>query len=515
MIIDARQIQQSSLETDICIIGAGPAGLSLANALVKKNRKVTVIESGGLNSSPSMQHLNQGSTLVKGPDAYTLNLPYYLSKSRIRTLGGTSVVWGGHFASLDAIDFTTRSWVPNSGWPIDKKNLASFEKDAAQELEIGSFGLATSPAAPPHYKTVTFDPQQSLTTKMYHQHPIKLHEKYLPLLQKSPHLNLFYCCTATQIELNTDKGKVSRIHLRTPNNKKIQLRANAFVLATGGIENARLLLASNQQLSQGVGNGYDNVGRYFMEHIHAEIAACYFPPNLHDWRLYLDSRKDLQKNPLGLWALSEQTRKDKQLLGYYGLAKFLDYQSPNQLPLTEGNIIKATNKINHERFNLPTPQKSRPQLLKLFSISEQMPHRDSRLILETPKDAFDVPRIKLNWLIQEKDIHSAFQSIDQMGRVLLKQGKGRLKRLVSPQQYLDHARSMFTGFGGHHHMGTTRMHENPKLGVVDKNCKVHGIKNLFMAGSSVFTTGGSANPTFTIVALALRLANHLAKKGGQ
>jgi choline dehydrogenase-like flavoprotein len=145
------------------------------------------------------------------------------------------------------------------------------------------------------------------------------------------------------------------------------------------------------------------------------------------------------------------------------------------------------------------------RLYVVKNVAEQAPNPDSRVVLSRERDALDCPRVALCWRTSPLDKRTAHRAREIFGEELWRAGAGRLQSSLEGEGKPWPARLR----GARHHMGTTRMHSDPRRGVVDANCRVHGIANLYVAGSSVFPTSGAANPTLTIVALALRLAGHV------
>jgi choline dehydrogenase-like flavoprotein len=154
--------------------------------------------------------------------------------------------------------------------------------------------------------------------------------------------------------------------------------------------------------------------------------------------------------------------------------------------------------------------------LYVVARAEQAPNPASRVMLSEERDAFGLPRIALDWQLLDVDKRSLKVTMEALDRELRRLSLGR----VEPSAWLDEPETPWVAdplvsnhpVGGYHHMGTTRMATSPRRGVVDADCRVHGLGNLYVAGSSVFPTGGWANPTLTILALALRLGDHLGRK---
>jgi choline dehydrogenase-like flavoprotein len=315
---------------------------------------------------------------------------------------------------------------------------------------------------------------------------------------------------------------VERVDVSTLDGHRWSLRARHFVLATGAIENARLLLASNDVETVGLGNEYDNVGRYFMDHLIAPGGGTLVARSGAVTGLFLDQFDGLQHRPKALLVLSEKARARHRLAGHtamlfpkgagigmqsYGyLTSAIEADSDiDDLWRHVGNILGDVGEVASHLYYEYLSGDPQPQHYTIYSQCEQVPNRDSRVILDKQLDALGMPRAALDWRLSEQDRLTMYKGLRLIGEEIGRSGLGRVQL-----RYQDLEQPLPTGVtGDYHHMGTTRMHENPRYGVVDKNCRLHGIANLHVAGSSVFTTSGSANPTLPLLALALRLADRL------
>jgi len=304
------------------------------------------------------------------------------------------------------------------------------------------------------------------------------------------------------------------------NGKAHRVRARYFVLACGAIQNARVLLASNQQAPKGLGNDHDLVGRFFMEHIEAPAASMIL----------------VAPGPLSLYVLSPQSYLERKARGELVLsyAQQREHQILNcSADLSPKRIVgdDATNRIDSypetaegalamfdglvkafESGQIPEPDLTQIKVFSMQCRSETAPNRDSRVLLGDETDALGVPRVKLNWQLTELDKNTLLKTFEVIGQEAGRTGMGRvvIKDWLLEEDPFGSPTSLAAD--GWHHMGTTRMHDNPQEGVVDANCKVHGIGNLYVAGSAAFCTSGVANPTLTLIALSLRLSDHLKEK---
>jgi len=282
---------------------------------------------------------------------------------------------------------------------------------------------------------------------------------------------------------------VNAVRVRSLAGTSFHVAARAFVLATGGIENARLLLLSDRVQSAGLGNGHDLVGRYFMEHIFLDAAADIRAPKGAISDFYTFGHWVNGRRVRGILGLHPDVRRRERLTNYCGVI----VEPSANLPTRLRNAIADVR------------GKPAPRAYQVKNVMEQAPNPDSRVTLGQDRDRLGCRRTVLRWRLSSLDKFTAHRAHAILGEELSRNGIGQLSSSMGSESDPWPVRVR----GARHHMGTTRMHADPRHGVVDADCRVHGIANLYVAGSSVFPTSGAANPTLTIVALALRLAGHL------
>lgn len=487
---DGRLIPRGdALEADICVIGAGAAGLTLALELNNLQTSVVILESGGFESEADTQALYAGTTIGQ---SYTS-----LDRCRTRFFGGSTNCWNGFCSRLGAMDFAERDWIPQSGWPFGLEEIEPYYARAEQVCQLPSRGDETSGSAELDPQPLPFD-SRAVVTKMFNRKPTRFGEVYREEMERSKNVEVLLHSNAVSIETGRTSLEVERIRAATLSGNEFSIKAKFYVLATGGIENPRLLLNSDAQVRGGLGNDHDLVGRYFMEHPHVFESDCLL---LSD-RTQSIALYEGERLVHGCLALSGQSM-EKERVASFGAWIFPTLREKAQLtpwgPLAEA--VAAMDERSH-------PRPAVPRLASLYCQAEQTPNRDSRITLGGELDALGLRKSVLDWRMHDYDLWSLRRSLEVVGEELAYARLGRLRGeppVLSPEW----PRGLSIG---NHHMGTTRMHRDPSLGVVDENCRVHGVANLFIAGSSVFPTGGAVNPTLTIVALAIRLADHL--KGG-
>ncbi len=504
--IDARSLPDHSLlEADLAIIGGGPAGISLAHAFIGSKVRVCLIESGGLQFDRQVQELYDGEST---------GIDYPLKANRLRFFGGSSNHWGGYCRPLEAIDLEQRDWVPYSGWPFSIEEITPYYPTASKLVEIAPLNYTDKAYWDKASGQVTPEPVTGRIQVRYTHFspPTRFGSRYGDELRRSGNIQVLLNANVVNIASQEQGQKVSRLDIRTLTGRSHQVRARLYVLATGGLENARMLLLSNQEIPAGLGNQHDQVGRYFMEHPHILGAAQFVVgdqkrlPQIYGQQIFADGRSaHAAFNPTAASLRQRRLLNATVMLGKAGI-----YHTTTKTDWANGrshmDMLKAARRFLTDGLGVADP--NQPELLGswlgLGCACEQTPNPDSRVSLAETRDALGLRRIRLDWRLTEQERRSVVEHIRTAAMELGALGIGRMLTDI-----LDDGRWPDKVVGGSHHMGTTRMHDDPRQGVVDRNCKVHGVGNLYIAGSSVFPTSGVSNPTLTLVALTLRLADHL------
>ncbi len=533
MLIDLQQPGDFSgdcFEADLCIVGAGAAGLTLARRLASPGCRILLVEAGGRDYEPHIAALGAGENV---------GFPYYeLEDSRLRFFGGSTAVWGGRCAELDELDFEPRDWVPHSGWPFSKDALAPYYSAARRLVAIherglgahlwGEFGL-----------DVPFLARGALETRFW-QFDDRFDRFGLAAnedLVAHPQVTVLLHATVTQFELDASGTAVVAAELCPPGGRRAKARARAFVLAAGGLENPRVLLSSRQRAENGIGNDFDLVGRFFMEHPHARGGELKLANAWSVLRAFRQSHFLAGGRYAATLRPTDKTQREHAILnssftpkvrlqpGRRESAASRAYQRVHRAvnPTRRGRLLwRATKDATRWMKSSTDPLLPWLRLVSseagvyLSVRAEQAPNPSSRVRLARECDALGMPKLELDWRFSELDKRTLRVVAEQLDEELRRANLGR----VEPETWLrsdgpDWAIDPLIGnhpIGGYHHMGTTRMSEDRKRGVVDPNSRVHGVRNLFVAGSSVFPTSGWANPTLTILALALRLGDHLEQR---
>ena len=531
-IIDARdEGLPARLDTDVCIVGAGAAGITVATELLGSGVDLCLIESGGFEADQDTQALCDLDSF-----GYPVRENFM---SRARYYGGSCNLWAGRNMALMALDFETRGWVPDSGWPISYQDVAHYYPKASRLLGSPDpssvtrsdfdFWSRMSPAE----RAIFGDGILAPTLSVWGRRPMRFGARHKKALHAAPGARVLLNATATRIVANPSGTAVESVVARTLDGRSVAVHARRFVIACGGLENARLLLASRDRQPCGIGNEHDLVGRFFMDHPRAVFGRVHLPPTsnvpllrgrpLHDGKLQLgiglDPEIQRRENLLNHYVTFEE------LTSGYVEAKYQSMIQTAKVVMRRGHagsrwdfarkhlteipdmiyLLSPKELMPHPMYRAYVAMKDlaarrpRPKTYVAVYFCEQPPDRESRVMLGDTADPLGVPRLKLHWRIDDSIRASVLRMQDLLARRLEVTGTGRLERSDGPLEFTDAS----------HHMGTTRMAADARYGVVDTDCRVHGVANLYIAGSSVFPSAGHANPTLTLVALCVRLAEHL------
>jgi choline dehydrogenase-like flavoprotein len=532
MLIDARGIPTgTALKADVAIVGAGAAGISLALELAGFGVDVCLLESGGTEPDWEDQALYAGRSV---------GLPHCpLDVCQLRYLGGNTNAWGGWCRPLEAIDFEPRSWVDDSGWPFPMTELAPYYRRAHEICQVtDNYALSTAVAELRHARAspLEFDPSRLETVIYRFSPPTRFGQEYRQRLKREASLRCLLHANVLGIETDASARSVHRLRVGTRGGVRFEVAARRYVLAAGGIENARLLLMSGGAASCGVGNRYDLVGRFYMDHPHTKRRLL-VPTRKLSSGLYGELFR--AQRIMARLALPEEVQRRERLLGYTANlhAVYFGHDSPGWAALRDIALSLSPSRRSDPFHRLPpysrkefsirqwidmvrhpthTAAAGMLRILKpnrfisafvLESKPEQAPNAASRVLLDDDLDSFGLRRIKVDWRMLPIDRRTAVRGEEIVDQELRRLGIGALVPLA-PDEVEGWPDSLESGW---HQLGTTRMHADERRGVVDANAQVHRVSNLYLTGGSVFPTGGTAPPTLTIVALAVRLAAHLER----
>ncbi|MCT4334404.1 GMC oxidoreductase [Paracoccus sp. YLB-12] len=465
MILDARQdLVNLNRSADLVIVGSGHVGMRLAEELADA-ANILIVESGGFGADDDTEALNAGDVI---------GLPYPLTSTRTRQFGGSSHLWAGYCAPFDRQDFEPRSWVPFSGWPFPASELDPFVERAALRLNLSRPAFGAREVATEEGVALPREILERASLWRFGAPTMRIDQSVQALVMHE-NVSVLINATAAEIAVDATGSEARRLVIRTLNGRQGSITAKQIVLACGGIETARLLLNSDAQMAGGLGNRHDIVGRFFMEHPHQQVAS-----------FSLDAEKDLAG-----WITRLRSGWGDEIMFNLGIS------SKEQ---EDHRILNARAHI----YRTPAMSDEESPLLGLFA--EQAPNPASRVILIDCRDALGMRRIALDWRLTDLDWRTFEETGTVLGAALEAARFGRRRQLRSLR------RDNTSILHSNHHLGTTRMAANPELGVVDANARLHGLENLYIMSGGIFPTVSWANPTLTLLALTLRLAEHLKTK---
>ena len=518
--LDARDLSTpDAYDVEVCLVGAGAAGITLARKLGDAVGRVLLLESGGLKSD------NDSQSLYSDPQA---GLPYLpLAACRLRYFGGSTNHWAGYCRLNQPIDFTAREEVGTIAWPVGFDELRPYVLEAHRDLGLGaelafdadivarSIGAPTTSLVDGHSSLLRTPVSRVIAN-------CRFARLFADALAARRNLTTLLHANVVHLQLDPNARHVTELKVRTLSGRAITVRAKRFVLCAHAIENARLLLASNDVVSEGIGNRYGHVGRYFMEHpavFSGVLVSARDLPIVYDAAAMLTRGLDLN---IGISA--DESRRQRVLQYFcrfwpirssdtvhHALSKLSEgFWHPADLKLLAAMGVVAQNIPEAARLALERLRIEAPVRLAylLEHRIEQAPNPDSRITLSEDRDALGNRRARLTWRLNEVDYRSFDVGQSVLVRELSAIGFGRFNAPPLTRERVDDSVE-----GRNHHIGTTRMAASPAEGVVDRDCRVHGVDNLYVAGSGVFPSSGDGSPTMLLTAFALRLAEHLNSSG--
>ena len=554
MLVDAEMIQdETTITSDVAVVGAGPAGIVLALELAEAGYEVALIESGLLRFCEEIQNLNQANHF--DPQFHAS-----MSECTRRQIGGTSTIWGGRCVPYDPIDFSKRDYIPYSDWAVTYEEIEAYFPKTADYFLCGKpeFDLNNIPSIEQKSIVPGLPDEEILTSTLERWSlPTNFGKEYLDRLKQCDRLKLIYGLTCTEIETNNRGDRVELVRAKTIGGKNLHLKCQKYVLAGGALNTTRLLLASDRHHPGGIGNHSGHLGKFYMGHLSGDIATVHFTTPPKDTVYGFDRDADniyLRRR----FSFTPEFLKEKQLsntVAWLGSPKFGDPSHQNgilssayvalNLPLLKSRLGAATairnaaigqdkkiysahimNIIKDFRQTLAFVPKfgygrfvAKRKIPALFVYSaaneyplhyhsEQVPNPNSSVNLSPEKDELGMRKLNIDLRFTTQDIDSVVKAHYYWDKHLRKHECGYLNYLSD-----DLEASVWSQAGdGFHQVGTTRMSEHENEGVVTPDCNIHGFNDLYVASSSTFVTSGQANSTFMIVAFALRLADHLKQE---
>lgn len=543
MIVDANEFADGeALTADICIVGAGAVGIAMALDLCGSGLDVLVLEAGGSRHEDESQSLYAGlvadAAMHSPPNTY-----------RERRLGGSTTTWGGRSMPFDPIDFERRDYMAYSDWPIGRSDLEPFYPKANRLCEAGDFAYTAETAFDrPLKPMIEGFSGGNFTTNTLERFscPTDFGRRYRDKLAAAGDIRVVLHANVVHVALDPAGGRVDHLALATLQGRRMTVKASHVVLANGGLEATRLLLASRDVHKDGIGNRNDILGRHYMCHLAGTIGRFQF--NAPVWNGYdiaddgtycrrrVALRPEAQRR-LGLGnvigrlhhpRITDPAHRNGVLSMLYLARAFIPYEYGKRLH--GGEVLDLATKLRHvvnvatdlpatvefmlhllrdrrlaERKFPSIVIRSKARLYSLDFHAEQEANPASRVSLAGERDALGLPRLLIDWRYTAKDVETVKVMLGLLAEDVLRSGAGRFD--YDPE-CVETEMTRYGAYGGHH-IGTTRMSASPGRGIVDGHCAVHGVPNLHVASASVFPTSSQANPTLTVVALGLRLADRL------
>lgn len=522
MFIQASDIREDEAQFDICIVGAGPTGIALAESLRTSNLRVALLESGTHTPSNEANELNEGE--VGG-------LRFAgLTEGRARAFGGAGHLWAGQCLELQSIDFEARDWVPHSGWPIEKKSLSNWYRKAEELLKVIGEKYDETNWKKQHLTNPlagSSDLVPLFTVMTGYRNVGRLFTKKF---QQAKNITVILGAHALYLE-SEEVGHVTGVRIAGDNRLTV-VRAKNIVLCCGGIENARLLLLSKRSEAPAPGNTSGLVGKYFQDHPNAFVGE-FVPSNLrliqdHFGLLYRGRTRYFPK-----FTLSEAIQRKYKVMN---AAMHFEFAEPEGSAIDRAReLVRALrSKKNVKNVSIRFAKHAAKDIPDFMNVAarryirglspanprarvqlqvhlEQAPNPHSQIVLSEELDRYGMQKAKVVWALSDIEKHTLDVAIKTASEELQKCSLGTLK----PYPWLSSSDWPHNLYDAYHHAGTTRMSLEASDGVVNSDLRLHDTKNVFVCGGSVFTTSGFANPTLSMMALALRLGNHLRFSSGE
>lgn len=544
MILDSAELSTEPLRADVCLVGGGFVGISMALELSAAGLDVLLVEAGGPDKTAKSQEFYKGAVVdpaLHGP----------LEEFRWRKLGGTGGAWNGRTVPYDPIDFEKRAWISDSTWPIGYDEVARFYPLSMRYLEAGEANFSAQSVfgekQPEMIEGFHGDAFSTDTMERFSA-PTDMGRRYRQKLEEADRIRVVLHAPVVAINLDETGSHVTSLTVRKPDGTDVLVTAKRYVLAAGGMETVRLLLANRTVQKNGIGNAHGVVGRFYQAHIAGTIgsfapAGRIFNDYQRDYdgvycRRRLALRPEAQRahqvggfiarlhhtrisDPSHGSSILSALRLGRELVPKRWRARLIDERNtPSELAKHAWNVARdVPSVIRFSRqmvFDRQLAERKYPSVVvkprsRRYSLdfhAEQEPNWNSVIRLHSETDQHGVPRLEVDWQYTPMDLKTIEVALHLFANDAEQSGAGRYE--YDPQAVLTEM-TRYGAYGGHH-LGTARMGDNPTRSVVDASCRVHGMTNLFLAGGAVLVTSSQANPTLTIVAMGLRVADHLARE---
>lgn len=525
MRLDARKHGGDGIVVDLCVIGTGAAGITLARKFAGSGVSVLLLESGGETIEDETEQLNANATVT--------GQPYPLAASRLRFIGGTTNHWSGHCYRFENRDFVDNVKAEVAGWPMSFTDIEPYLPEAAS---MALFRNTEPNWDPDHWRRTlktkawpldkaVFKTRLTIVSPLSPDTNDRSYAAYLPETLKNQNINMLDHANVTELVEHGLSNEIQHAVVKTLAGNSFIVKAKCFVLACGGFENARLMLASQSRDDAGIGNGHDHVGRYFTDHVVVSQKM------VRNTAMPMDALMAFQDLP-GRQRIVGHFMLTESMLAQEGLDDVFLRITPDDepLPASVGSARRLRDAVGALDFGgiessdiaavITSPGELAMQGVArgycandptLFTIAARLvprPQKDSRITLKKDRDAVGMPIANLHWDLADRGKYSIHRTLQLYANELGRVSAGRVRVDFNPADPWPEYPELDVGY---HHTGSTRMSVAPENGVVNTDCRVHGLKNLYVAGSSVFPLAGSGSPTMMLTAMTLRLADHLKR----
>lgn len=545
--IDARRaLPGSSFEAEVCVIGSGPAGATVAAELADRGLRVIVLEGGGTGRDRTAEDTYRG---VAGEGAHDP-----IEAVRQKRLGGTSAVWGGRCAPLDDVDFTEREWLPDARWPIAHDELRRYYGRAQRHLDAGDCEYSAAASGFPDAGPEVAETDALHWDDLWRWSPPTMFAPRMRTLAGTGRIRLFTHATVARLDRDPVSGAATEAVVVPRRGQEVRVRAREFVLAAGGLESTRILLASDgyggSGLGAGIGNAHDQVGRHYMTHPVGEagrlrltaagralgLGYAVTPEGVYARRMLslapsVQAEQGLGNLKAAVWFADpkDPSHQDALLstfaLTYWGMGRagagfktagmHAEYASTTGIARHVRNVAGDPGRVVRFARGWARPRltgaRHLPSFMPLDSghcrlrfDAEQTPSAANRITLDRERDALGQCRLRVDYTVFPGDRESIATSLTLIGKELERTGLATVD-LSDVERVGDAAMT-----DGTHQMGLLRMSDSPRDGVVDARCRVHGSPNVHVASSAVFPSSGAVGPTLALVALACRTADGIS-----
>lgn len=560
MIRDAAELEPGTkIEADVVIVGAGPAGLTIARELEGLGLKIALLEAGGMSFEPQADDTSapaQESRYVGGASGGAFNFDFKMFGNRPRAerqFGGNATAWGIWTAAgkngirlvpLQPADLEAKPWANREAWPIEYSDLEPYYERAKAVFGLPDKSFETSDWETPETPPLPIKGDRVKSQVFLFADGTVFTERDRKAIEASANVTLFLHAAALEVLVTSDGAHATGVRTASAPGREVVFSAPAVIVAAGGLGATQLLMCSDSVVASGLGGRHGRLGRGHMDHLLID-GGDFVPssPDVFETGALYDLRSIDGVGVMGHLALTDQTLReepimnscmmlfavednyrknrgltDRQRKGFDASIRVREAVRQKRIPDVRevGDLIVGADGVVKRLIDRALRPKShlslggwsdlpnrrrRFQRFEVVQMAEQGRHEDNRLYLSDERDGFGQRRLAFDWRWHPEDAAALARSQEIFARELAVSGLGRFEIARHNGEPVVITPSI------NHFMGSTRMSARPEDGVVDPNCRVWGVDNLYVAATSVFPTGGFANSTFTLIALAIRIAD--------